>query len=306
MISGKKTNRFMAAISAVCALVMLSATVFASEALPSPVTVENTYAADKAEKTAETPNLETEETAAELPGLENTEKSTELPVSENVEKGGKFNDISGHWAESTINKWGDNGIISGYPDGTFRPDEPVTRAELAKILTSAFDLQEKTALSYDDVKAEDWYYPYLESCAEYIPIYPLPVSYPSNLPYQEVSGKNLNYFLPETAAMRMHVAEALVEIKKDRENLNAELPTIQIIKDILEANFKDDDYKNLYPMHGEIPQNVKRMFEYSYLANKFDIIKGDPYGYFRPYADVTRAELLTMLDRIIQTENEKS
>ena len=59
-------------------------------------------------------------------------------------------------------------------------------------------------------------------------------------------------------------------------------------------------------MHGKIPQNVKRMFEYSYLANKFDIIKGDPYGYFRPYADVTRAELLTMLDRIIQTENEKS
>lgn len=213
----------------------------------------------------------------------------------------KFNDISGHWAESTINKWKDKGIISGYPDGTFKPDNSVTRAELAKILTLAFDLQEKTAINYDDVKAENWYYSYLESSAKYIPIYPLPISYETNIPYVEVSDKGLNYFLPETPAMRMHVAEALVKIKKDKEKINIELPSIQDIQADVTAAFKDDDYENLYAMHGTIPENVKRMLEYTYLANKLGIMQGDSNGYFHPYDSVTRAELITMLDRMTST-----
>ena len=208
-----------------------------------------------------------------------------------------FNDINNHWAKDTIEKWKDKGIISGYPDGTFKPDAPVTRAELAKILTLAFDLQEKSALSYGDVEAENWYYPYLEYSAEYIPVYALPTSYETNIPYQEVNILSLNYFLPETAAMRMHVAEALVEIKKDK----TELPSIQDIQADVTAVFKDDDYENLYAMHGTIPENVKRMFEYTYLANKLGIMQGDADGYFRPYNNVTRAELITMLDRMIST-----
>ena len=212
-----------------------------------------------------------------------------------------FNDINNHWAKDTIEKWKDKGIISGYPDGTFKPDSPVTRAELAKILTLAFDLQEKSALVYDDVKAENWYYPYLEYSAEYIPVYALPTSYETNIPYQEVTEKGLNYFLPETPAMRMHVAEALVEIKKDKEQINTELPSIQDIQADVTAAFKDDDYENLYAMHGTIPENVKRMFEYTYLANKLCIMQGDADGYFRPYDSITRAELVTMLDRVIST-----
>lgn len=37
-------------------------------------------------------------------------------------------DIQGHWAEQTISKWVDSGYINGYPDGTFRPDNSITRA----------------------------------------------------------------------------------------------------------------------------------------------------------------------------------
>ena len=212
-----------------------------------------------------------------------------------------FNDIKNHWAKDTIEKWKDKGVISGYPDGTFKPDNPVTRAELAKILTLAFDLQERSPLGYEDVKSENWYYSYLECCAKYIPVYPLPVSYETNTPYQEVTEKGLNYYLPETLAMRMHVAEALVEIKKDKEQINTELPSIQDIQADITAAFKDDDYENLYAMHGTIPENVTRMFEYTYLANKLGIMQGDSNGYFRPYDSVTRAELITMLDRMTST-----
>lgn len=212
-----------------------------------------------------------------------------------------FNDIKNHWAKDTIEKWKDKGVISGYPDGTFKPDNPVTRAELAKILTLAFDLQERSPLGYEDVKSENWYYSYLECCAKYIPVYPLPVSYETNTPYQEATEKGLNYYLPETPAMRMHVAEALVEIKKDKEQINTELPSIQDIQADVTAAFKDDDYENLYAMHGTIPENVTRMFEYTYLANKLGIMQGDSNGYFRPYDSVTRAELITMLDRMTST-----
>lgn len=44
------------------------------------------------------------------------------------------NDITGHWAEKAIRRCMERGLMRGYPDGSFQPDKPVTRAELAVIL----------------------------------------------------------------------------------------------------------------------------------------------------------------------------
>ncbi len=210
-----------------------------------------------------------------------------------------FSDTSGHWAENTINKWKENGIISGYPDETFRPDNPVTRAELAKIVTLAFDLQENEFVyNENDIDNSAWYYQYLQCAAKYIPVYALPVGYENNIPY--VDNNDENSFLPEYYAIRMHVAETLVEIKKEKEKLNIEIPSILEVKSSINDTFKDSDYENLYAMHGTIPKNVQRMFEYTWLAKELDIMQGDTNGYFRPYDNVTRAELLTMIDRILE------
>lgn len=46
----------------------------------------------------------------------------------------KIDDIAGHWAEKAIRRCMERGLLKGYPDGTFRPEQPVTRAELAVIL----------------------------------------------------------------------------------------------------------------------------------------------------------------------------
>lgn len=43
-------------------------------------------------------------------------------------------DVTGHWAERAIRRAISRGIMLGYPDGSFQPDKPVTRAELAVIL----------------------------------------------------------------------------------------------------------------------------------------------------------------------------
>ena len=51
-----------------------------------------------------------------------------------------FGDIGGHWAEAWIEDLYDEGITSGYPDGTYRPENQVTRAEMAVFLVNAFSL----------------------------------------------------------------------------------------------------------------------------------------------------------------------
>jgi CSLREA domain-containing protein len=51
-----------------------------------------------------------------------------------------FSDIAGHWANAWIEQLYDEGITAGYPDGTFRPDNPVTRAEMAVFLVATFGL----------------------------------------------------------------------------------------------------------------------------------------------------------------------
>ncbi len=51
-----------------------------------------------------------------------------------------LNDIAGHWAYDNINKLVAMGCISGYPDGSFKPNKSITRAEFATVLVNAFKL----------------------------------------------------------------------------------------------------------------------------------------------------------------------
>ena len=50
------------------------------------------------------------------------------------------------------------GILNGYTDGTFRPNNPLTRAELCKIVNIAFKYTEAAEETFSDVKADDWFY----------------------------------------------------------------------------------------------------------------------------------------------------
>jgi len=56
-------------------------------------------------------------------------------------KPGGLTDLAGHWAEDYIRELVERGVISGYPDGTFKPDSKITRAEFVAILVKAFGLE---------------------------------------------------------------------------------------------------------------------------------------------------------------------
>lgn len=48
---------------------------------------------------------------------------------------GMFSDIGAHWAKTNIEKVAKLGIMNGYADGTFKPEKPITRAELATVVS---------------------------------------------------------------------------------------------------------------------------------------------------------------------------
>lgn len=52
-----------------------------------------------------------------------------------------FSDISGHWAENDIRRAAALGIVKGYPDGTFRPDRAISRAEFVVMLVNALSAE---------------------------------------------------------------------------------------------------------------------------------------------------------------------
>ncbi|MBD2327180.1 family 10 glycosylhydrolase [Alkalinema sp. FACHB-956] len=69
-----------------------------------------------------------------------------------------FSDLSGHWAAACITNLNETGIISGYPDRTFRPDTEVSRAAFAAMVTKAFPQMApvRSAQTFRDVPAAFW------------------------------------------------------------------------------------------------------------------------------------------------------
>jgi hypothetical protein len=68
-----------------------------------------------------------------------------------------LSDVSGSWAEPFIRALAQQNIVVGYPDGTYRPDQLVTRAEFAAVLNKAFELPAtRAARSFRDVPANYW------------------------------------------------------------------------------------------------------------------------------------------------------
>jgi len=95
----------------------------------------------------------------EAPGAEEQEKEEqkqEEPVT--------LNDITGHWALDSINTLVRQGCISGYPDGSFKPENTITRAEFAAVLVKAFQLENNNGKTFSDTAAH-WAKDYIAAAA---------------------------------------------------------------------------------------------------------------------------------------------
>jgi N-acetylmuramoyl-L-alanine amidase len=92
---------------------------------------------------------EAADTATDTTATDNTSKTT-------------FADISNHWAESDITSAFEKGYVNGYENGTFKPNNAITRAEFIKLLYTIFGNDNSSDVSFADVSGREWYYSYIK------------------------------------------------------------------------------------------------------------------------------------------------
>ena len=183
----------------------------------------------------------------------------------------KFNDVKKtHWAFSYIGEMSERGVLNGYPNGNFYPENNVTRGEFAKIMTLAAGLTipKSASSSYTDVDDDDWYCPYIETARYYLSGY-------------VTNGRS--YYLPESNALREDIAVALVKLKG--------YDTTGYDESILKAMFTDWQ---------SISTSARK---YVAVAVEQGLVSGYDDDTFRGQGAVTRAETATLLWRAYQYGN---
>ena len=184
----------------------------------------------------------------------------------------KFKDVPrNNWAFEYIGEMQKRGIINGYPDGKYYPDNYVERCEFAKIMVGAAGLRTGDASGeyFADVKYNDWFYEYVETAKEYLTGY---------------KSFGQNYFRPNNYALREDIAVALVKLKGyDTKNTD---------QNILQTMFSDYD---------SISESAK-----PYVATAVDrgLVSGYDDGTFKGQDSITRAEAAAMLWRAYQYGND--
>ncbi|MBP3965302.1 S-layer homology domain-containing protein [Paenibacillus lignilyticus] len=216
---------------------------------------------------------QTQPTQPSLPSNPNN-YGNDIDPNYNSVGGSQFTDITNqYWAFSAILDLNTRNVISGYPDGKFRPDKVVTRAEFAKIMVLAAGLTpaKVTKTSFSDIKATDWEAPFVEAAKSYLSGYKLS------------SGKLV--FKPDAPATREDVAVAIVKLKGYNKT---KLPD----RTIIQAMFKD---------YNSISSYAK---DYVALAIENNLVSGFPDETFRAQQPVTRAQAAAMLWRAYQYGDE--
>lgn len=165
-----------------------------------------------------------------------------------------------HWGIGAMRDWVDRGLMTGYPDGSLRPDEPVTRAQFARLINNVFHFGSKADPGFADVPAAAWYYPDVAAAAGAGIIDGFP----------DGSFKPSDYVRRQDAANMLAVA---FKLEASEEEL-AEAPL---------AGFKDGDEVHDYAENAF----VKLVAD--------GTMNGFPDGTLKPLMPVTRAEAVALL-----------
>jgi mannan endo-1,4-beta-mannosidase len=172
---------------------------------------------------------------------------------------GKGSDnLSLHWAGESIEKWRDNKVVQGYPDGSFKPDNKITRAELVSVINKLFGFSAKSQNSFSDIPVGAWY--------------------ADELSIAKQAGYYKGFSNNESKAVTYVTRQDAATLFTNAFSLGSDGNTVA-------NNFGDFNQVSAYAQ--EAVNTLK------------DVLSGYPDGTFRPNASITRAEVVTIIDRLI-------
>lgn len=191
-----------------------------------------------------------------------------------------FSDMQGYeWAKTSVEFLEKKGIVSGKGDGTFAPEQNVTREEFAKmlVLTMGYKTEEVTE-SFDDVDINAWYAPYVEALR--------------SLKITEGSGGNKfnvgSFITREEACTLIYRATATAKSDESEE-------TEETDKNAEEAEESKQKQESSFSDGGEIADYAKEAVS---ALSSAEIVKGDENGAFLPKNNMTRAEAAVLFYRL--------
>lgn len=168
-----------------------------------------------------------------------------------------FNDLEeGNWADDPVQYMVDQGLITGYSDGTFRPNSDVTRAQFAKMLVGAMGWPVVTPQtpSFSDVPADYWAYGYIETAAA----------------HGVLGGYSDGTFRPSADVTRAQLAKMIFIAR----GWAMESPAITQFADVSQGDW---------------------YYSYAQAASSAEVMSGYDDHTFRPNAPATRAQVAKIL-----------
>lgn len=180
-----------------------------------------------------------------------------------------LSDINGHWAEYKIKQLVAFKVVDGYPDGTFKPDNSITRGEFAKIMRTAVELDQERGTAFADT-ATYWGKDDIYTLVK------------ENIINTDEYGAK---FGADTNITRIEIAKMIIRglgYEEDAKDLEGEAT------DFIDDNMIEDADKG-----------------YIILATENNIIAGYEDGSFKPNGEATRAEAVKMVVNMLDLTNFK-
>ncbi|QMV41605.1 S-layer homology domain-containing protein [Cohnella cholangitidis] len=185
----------------------------------------------------------------------------------------EFKDVENNWAKQAINDMGSRMVIDGKGNGLFSPDHNITRAEFAAIVVRGLGLKlEQGATPFKDVSTTDWYNGAIHTAYAYGLING----------YEDGTFRPNDQITREQAAVIMSKAIAMTSLKD-------KLPVVSAAETM--RPFADAENVSSWAVTGMAD------------CLQADIVSGRKGNELAPQAFITRAEVATMIQRLLQKSN---
>ncbi|MBQ3226437.1 MAG: peptidylprolyl isomerase [Clostridia bacterium] len=185
-----------------------------------------------------------------------------------------FKDAQSHWADAELEKAYNNKVISGDPDGKFRPDDAITRAEFLKMLAAEIGARAEVEIPEADGEDKHWAAKYYSFATTYM--YAPMSEAVGNITPGIMTAETYDLPIP-----RWEMAFMLSETMRNVTGMTASS---------IEISYVDKgEISKTYPE--KINQSVASCFGLS-------LMTGDENNKFNPSASGTRAEAVTVINRV--------